>query len=56
MQNHTNQEDTISHEEMIQRIDEKRAQRQQDERTVLQTRQDSAYTKESKEGDKGKEP
>lgn len=53
MQNHTNQDNSISHEEMMHRIDKKRAKRQEDEHTcqkaVLQASQDKAYTKEFKD-------
>ena len=53
MQNHTNQDTSISHEAMMHRIDKKRAQRQEDEHTcqkaVLQASQDEAYTKEFKD-------
>ncbi len=53
MQNHTNQDNSISHEEMMHRIDKKRAKRQEDEHTyqkaVLKASQDEAYTKEFKD-------
>ncbi len=53
MQNHTNQDNSISHEEMMHRIDKKRAKRQEDEhpcqKAVLQASQDEAYTKEFKD-------
>ena len=53
MKNHTNQDNSISHEEMMHRIDKKRAKRQEDEHTcqkaVLQASQDEAYTKEFKD-------
>ena len=53
MQNHTNQDNSISHEEMMHRIDKKRAKSQEDEHTcqkaVLQASQDDAYTKDFKD-------
>lgn len=53
MKNHTNQDNSISHQEMMHRIDEKRAKRKKDEHawqnTALKASKDEAYTKESRD-------